>query len=223
MKDIHASRASYLVARLIAEGEHENQDFKFTVNDPRKIARTVSAFANHTGGRLLIGVNDNGQPRGVRSEEDIYVVEAAAQIYCDPPCTPTFTAYRVDGGATIIRADIEAAARRPVRVIEADGTRHAYFRVADENILAHPLMVRAWTAAEKADGTVFTLNAERSALLTLLDDGPILPEQAALRLEMSRRTFETVVVDLAALGIVDFKFINRHFHIVRADSEPAGD
>lgn len=220
MKDIHASRASYLVARLIAEGEHENQDFKFTVNDPRKIARTVSAFANHSGGRLLIGVNDNGVPRGVRSEEDIYVVEAAAQMYCTPPCEPTFTAYRVDGGVTVIRADIAPAVHRPVRVIEADGTRHAYFRIADENILAHPLMVRAWTAAEKADGTVFALNAERSALLSLLDDGPITPEQAALRLEMSRRAFETIVVDLAALGIIDFRFINRHFHIVRNDNEP---
>lgn len=220
MKDLHASRATYLISRLVAEGEHENQDFKFTVNDPRKIARSVSAFANHTGGRLLIGVNDNGVPRGVRSEEDIYVVEAAARLYCEPPCEPTFTAYRVDGGATVIRADIASASRRPVCVVEADGSRNAYFRVADENILAHPLMVRAWTAAEtRKDGIVFELNADRSALLALLDNGPVTPEEAVTRLPMSRRTFENVVIDLAVLGIIDFRFINRHFHITRIDGE----
>ncbi len=41
---------------LIAEGEHQQQDFKFEISDARKIAKTLSAFANTDGGRLLIGV-----------------------------------------------------------------------------------------------------------------------------------------------------------------------
>ena len=45
---------------LIAEGEHQQQDFKFEISDARKIAKTLSAFANTDGGRLLIGVKDNG-------------------------------------------------------------------------------------------------------------------------------------------------------------------
>ena len=44
---------------LIAEGEHQQQDFKFEISDARKIAKTLSAFANTDGGRLLIGVKDN--------------------------------------------------------------------------------------------------------------------------------------------------------------------
>ncbi|WP_302323539.1 helix-turn-helix domain-containing protein, partial [Bacteroides caecimuris] len=43
---------------LIAEGEHQQQDFKFEISDARKIAKTLSAFANTDGGRLLIGVKD---------------------------------------------------------------------------------------------------------------------------------------------------------------------
>ena len=31
---------------LIAEGEHQQQDFKFEISDARKIAKTLSAFAN---------------------------------------------------------------------------------------------------------------------------------------------------------------------------------
>ena len=52
---------------LIAEGEHQQQDFKFEISDARKIARTLSAFSNTDGGRLLIGVKDNGKIAGVRS------------------------------------------------------------------------------------------------------------------------------------------------------------
>lgn len=51
--------------QLIAEGEHQQQDFKFEISDARKIARSLSAFSNTDGGRLLIGVKDNGRIAGV--------------------------------------------------------------------------------------------------------------------------------------------------------------
>ena len=63
---------------LIAEGEHQQQDFKFEISDARKIAKSLSAFANTEGGRLLIGVKDNGKIAGIRSDEEKYMMEAAA-------------------------------------------------------------------------------------------------------------------------------------------------
>ena len=69
---------------LIAEGEHQQQDFKFEISDARKIAKTLSAFANTDGGKLLIGVKDNGKIAGVRSDEEQYMIEAAAGLYCSP-------------------------------------------------------------------------------------------------------------------------------------------
>ena len=61
------------IQRLISEGEHVHQDFKFEISDARKIAKSISAFANTEGGRLLVGVKDNGKIAGVRSEEEIYM------------------------------------------------------------------------------------------------------------------------------------------------------
>ena len=52
----------YLLS-LIREGEHQQQDFKYRVADACKLAKSVSAFANTDGGRLLIGVRDDGIPR----------------------------------------------------------------------------------------------------------------------------------------------------------------
>ena len=70
------------IQQLVAEGEHVHQDFKFAITDARKIARSLSAFANTEGGRLLIGVKDNGKIAGIRSEEELYMIEAAATMYC---------------------------------------------------------------------------------------------------------------------------------------------
>ena len=64
----------YLLS-LIREGEHQQQDFKYRVADACKLAKTVSAFANTDGGRLLIGVRDDGHLSGVRSEEEIYMMQ----------------------------------------------------------------------------------------------------------------------------------------------------
>jgi len=44
--------------RLIDEGEHQCLDFKFRIDSSLKIAKTLSAFANSDGGKLLIGVKD---------------------------------------------------------------------------------------------------------------------------------------------------------------------
>lgn len=173
MKDIPSQRGAALLRRWIAEGEHSRQDFKFMISDARKIARSISAFANREGGRLLIGVKDNGSIAGVRNEEDIYVVEQAAQIYCSPAQDVEFTAYSVDATTHVICASIARAQQRPVEVLEADGIRRAYYRIADENIAAHPLMVRAWRRRSENDSPLlFSLSESEAELLDLLDSRP---------------------------------------------------
>ena len=47
---------SQYIHDLTAQGEHRQQDFKYEITDAGKLARSVSAFANTVGGRLLIGV-----------------------------------------------------------------------------------------------------------------------------------------------------------------------
>jgi len=49
------------IYKLIAQGEHQQQDFKYCISDSRKIARSLVAFANTDGGRLLVGVKDNAK------------------------------------------------------------------------------------------------------------------------------------------------------------------
>ena len=71
------------IRELIAEGENQKLDFKYCVSDSRKIARTLSAFANTDGGRLLIGVRDNGSIAGIRSDEEIYMVDTCL-LYTSP-------------------------------------------------------------------------------------------------------------------------------------------
>lgn len=216
MKDLKAIRGSYYIAGLIAEGEHEHQDFKYAISDARKIARSISAFANNDGGRLLIGVKDNGVVAGVRNEEDIFVVEQAAQLYCRPEMELKFTAFRVDGGLTVIRAEIEAAPdRRPVMAQEPDGHWRAYYRVADENIAAPDLMVRSWREASESRLLRLT-EAERSAMDLLERRGFITSETLQAEATISAATADDIIVGLHSMGLIKWDYNGGKFRLVRS-------
>lgn len=213
MKDIKGIKGKYYIARLIEEGEHENQDFKFAISDARKIARSLSAFANHSGGRLLIGVKDNGVVAGVRNEEDIFLVEHAAERYCVPPQSLRITAYIAEGGVKVVKVEIDAATSRPVMVDEGGGVLKAYYRVADENIAAPALMLRAWEARESSSGMLFTPDGNESSLLSMAADGGVTLQQFMLAAHLSRERAEDIVVKLHCAGLIDFSYDGEKFLI----------
>ena len=218
MKDLKGIKGRYYIARLIEEGEHEHQDFKFAISDARKIARSISAFANRDGGRLLVGVKDNGVVAGVRNEEDIFVIEQAAEMYCRPPQEIRVTAFKAEDEKTVLRIEIDRAQRRPVLVMEADGSAHAYYRVKDENISATPLMVRAWEAASsETEGVLISLSESESRLAGMLAEGPVTLEEFMLAAKVSRSTAEDIVVRLHTMNLLDFVYNGKTFLLSRME------
>lgn len=219
MKDLKGIRGHFYITSLIEEGEHEYQDFKFAISDARKIARSISAFANNDGGRLLVGVKDNGVIAGVRNEEDIYVIEQAAEMYCRPAQKIGVTAFRTEGDRIVLRIEIGRAARRPVVVTEADGSRRAYYRVKDENIVAPELMVCAWKARAESDGCVISLSDSERRLISMMDERPVLLEEFMLAAHVSQASAEDTVVRLHAMNLLDFTYDGKTFRL----TAPAAD
>lgn len=214
MKDIKAIKGNFYIQRLIEEGEHEHQDFKFSISDARKIARSVSAFANNDGGRLLIGVKDNGNIAGVRNEEDIYVVEQAAQMYCRPAQNVEFTAYKTEGGAIVICAEIARATHRPIQAQDSDGSWSTYYRVKDENIVAPNLMVRAWRQKEAQEGSLLSFSETESVLINYLkENGNATIEEFMKIARISRHSAEEIITKLYAINVIDFTYTGTTFKI----------
>jgi len=220
MKDIKAIRGKFYIHSLIQEGEHEHQDFKFAVTDAAKIAHSISAFANNDGGRLLIGVKDNGHIAGVRSEEDIFVIEQAAEMYCYPPQRIEVSAFAVDVGTVVVRVEIPKAKSRPVMSREADGMWTAYYRVKDENIVANPVMVKAWRHRSQGREVVFSLTEAESSLLSYLDEWGMTTVEDYMRgAHISRPLAEDIIINLYAAGVIDFVYSGSEFKIVSVEAD----
>ena len=118
---------SRFIYKLIAEGEHQQQDFKFCINDSKKIAKSLVAFANTDGGRLLIGVKDNGKIAGISSDEEFYMIEAAAKIYSKPQINFTTRQWKVDG-KTVLEIGVEPGNKKPHFAKDENGKWLAYVR-----------------------------------------------------------------------------------------------
>ena len=195
------------ILSLIAEGEHEHQDFKYQISDARKIARSISAFANHNGGRLLIGVKDNGAIVGVSSDEEMYMIDQAAQMYCQPPQSVQFTLYRVEG-KSVLKVDIAETLDRPVKAPDEKGEWKAYYRVADENVLASAMHVRLMErdCVDEAPVVVSYSEREQSLLDYLQTHGGITLSGFARLAHCSRSTAEQTVINLCDMGVISLEY-----------------
>lgn len=207
-----AHTSTTYIQSLITQGEHQQQDFKFEISDARKIAKTLSAFANTEGGRLLIGVKDNGKIAGIRSDEEQYMIEAAAQLYCQPLINYTMQTFQVEG-RNVLMVQVEKSIKKPVYAEDEKGKWLAYLRINDENILATPVHLRVWQQCNNPKGELITYTEREQLLLNLLEDNRLLGLNQYCRLAcLSRRSAERLLAKLIRFGIVEPVFEGHKFY-----------
>lgn len=198
----------YLLS-LIREGEHQQQDFKYRVSDACKLAKSVSAFANTDGGRLLIGVRDDGHLAGVRSEEEIFMMHQAAYKFCKPEPSIKFDTFHVDG-RTIVIATVPPSDKRPVCAQNDEGRMRAYIRIKDENIVATPVHLALWRESQKPQGSVLTYNDNIKKLLNVMEGSQTLNQIVRLS-KLPRYKVITLLARLIRFGTARWEYTNQQF------------
>ena len=90
----------------IQSGEGKNVEFKEELPGSQAIAKTVIAFSNTAGGKLIIGVNDQGNVTGLKSDVDIFELQdqVASVIYdnCYPNILPDIYTTTIDNKVLLV-------------------------------------------------------------------------------------------------------------------------
>lgn len=193
------------IANLISQGEHQRLDFKHSISDSKKIARSLAAFANTSGGTLLIGVKDNGNIAGVNSEEEYYMLEAAAQMYCKPEVKFLITRWDINKKVVlevVVRPDPKNLYKAP----DKNGKWKVFFRVDDENIVATPLQVKVWNALRYKKPVHIKLSQKDELLIKYLNQHKkITIDQYCKVGFMPYREAENSLINLTAIGVLELK------------------
>ena len=178
------------------------QDFKYCISDSRKIARSLVAFANTDGGRLLIGVKDNGRIAGVRSEEEYYMVESAAKMYSKPPIDFTTKQHHIEG-KTVLEVVVELSPEKPHFARDDDGKWWAYFRKDDENRLANKIMIEVWKRQKSPDGILINYSDDEKILLDYLAANEEISVSKYSRIaHLTYKKAEEIIINFRTLNIL---------------------
>lgn len=188
--------------KLIEEGEHQQQDFKYCINDSKKIAKSLVAFANTDGGRLLIGVKDNGKIVGISTDEEFYMVEAAAKIYSNPPINFSTKQWHSEG-KTVLEISIEPSIEKPHYAKDQSGKWLAYIRKNDENILAHKIQLVVWNKQNSPKGICFTYSDDEKFLIQYLQENERITFSKFMRLaQISRHKAQEILSNFIIMDII---------------------
>jgi predicted HTH transcriptional regulator len=198
----------HYIHKLIEEGEHQQQDFKFAITDAKKIARSLTAFANTDGGRLLIGVKDNGVIAGVRSEEELHMIDAAMQMYTRPKIRCKAKTWIVEG-KTVVEVIVEKGNNKPYSAPNENGKWTVYIRQNDNNILANKLLVKSWRKKKSPLGMFIELEREHNILIDYLKEHEhITISKFCRKASINLKHAEDIIVDLLTIDLIDYENVD---------------
>lgn len=191
------------IKRLILEGENVSLDFKKTISSSQKIAKTLVAFANNRGGRLLIGVADDGSIKGVKAEdEEKYMITKAAHIYCKPALEPKFEEIYVDDKLILI-AEIDKSNLKPHYAMDENNKWWVYFRVKDKSVLASKIIVDVLKESNNETGQLISYSDQEKKLLTYLEEhGRITLKEYSKLTRSAYKKAQKIIVSLILTGVL---------------------
>ena len=180
-------------------------DFKYCISDPRKIAKSLSAFSNSAGGKLLIGVRDNGSLAGVSSDEEFYMIDAAARLYCDPEVVVGTRTHTING-KNILEIDVPRRGKIPVKAKDEDGRWKAYFRQKDQNFMADRVIMQVWRRRSNSRGLLLRFEEKENLLLNYLRGGEkITVSEFRALAGINTKTAEKILSDFILCGIIIYE------------------
>lgn len=210
---------SNYIKRLIETGEDQHLDFKFEINDSRKIARTLVAFSNTEGGILLIGVKDNGKIAGIRSEEEYHMVEAAAQMFCKPVVEFHARQWEIDN-KVILEITVPKSNSIPHLAKSEDNRWLAYIRKDDENILANSVLMKVWNRKNRKYGTFLSYRENEKWLLNYLSNHTHISISSFCRFtSLPRNKAEIILVNLIIMEVIKMDYMETGFVYKLTNSE----
>lgn len=191
------------IKKMIFDGEGVKLDFKKTITSCEKIAKTLVAYANNKGGRLLIGVADDGTITGVKQEdEEKYMITKAAHFYCKPALEPRFEEVYVEDKLVLV-VEIGHSDLKPHYALGEDGKWWVYIRVKDKSILASKVVVDVIKNASREEGVLIEYSTNEKVLLEYLQSHHrITVNEFCALLKINRRKAQRILVNLLLSGVI---------------------
>lgn len=127
------------VNELLSKDEGDQLEFKQQISSPEKIAKTLAAMSNSTGGIILIGVSDQRKIIGIDPEEERYMIASANEHFCIPKVSLELYPIRIDPEKAfeeenyVLLVQVHASLGPKIFVKLKDGSTKSFVRIGKES------------------------------------------------------------------------------------------
>jgi len=191
------------IKELIRNGEDSKVEFKKTLSQLEKIAKTLVSFANSKGGTVLIGIQDDKQVIGVSdTEEELYMLDKAASFYARPEVKYSITEEDLYGKKVLV-VEVPESLKKPHRSLSAHGEWHLYVRSGNQCLIATPLVARSLEMEKEGREKVSAGKSTNNelALFRFLDEKrKITLKEYAKLINVSKRRAYRILMELTLSG-----------------------
>lgn len=187
--------------QLVELGEGTNLEFKRRVPQPERIAKEIVALANTHGGRIVLGVDDDGRLTGIdHASEEQFLLRQAVETHCRPPVEYRTERVVMEPRTDVLVVTIPESNTKPHYVVTNNGAEDvgegaAYIRVEARSMEASPDTVSELENQDERAGVTFEFGETESLLMRYLDDyGRISVSQLAQLADISpQRASQTLL------------------------------
>lgn len=198
------SQMDYLDVKNLAQtGEGTYLEFKRTIPSAKKIAREIAAFANTSGGTLLIGVDDDKSLIGVEGyQEEEFLLNQAANKLCNPKVDITIEIVHF-GERDLLVIKVPESKQKPVFVRSEKGSR-VYVRDKDQNKVASRERVQVLKNKHSEKGVTFEYGPKEQKLFRYLNEyGEITVSKFSHLIDSDEQKASGILVNLVSAGILN--------------------
>lgn len=191
--------------QLVALGEGVHLEFKRRVPRPTRIAKELIALANTHGGRILLGIEDNGSILGVDdAAEEEFLLHQAAQKHCQPPVSYSTERVVIAPRRDVLLVQVPESHDKPHQLVRGpDTVGTTYIRVNERSMEADPASVRLMRRERPGASVTLQFGENESLLMRYLDDyGRITVEQFAQLANISLYRASQTLVHMAEADVL---------------------
>lgn len=194
--------------QLVSLGEGISLEFKRRVPRAERIAKEVIALANTHGGRILLGVDDDGAIVGVDDAgEEEFVLHRAVDTHVVPPVTYHTERLPIAGRRDVILVTVPESGDKPHHLVDppevAQGDGTAYVRVEEMSVEASPESVAMMREEANGAGVTFQFGDNESLLMRYLEDyGRVTVAQFARMADLPAQEASQTLLRLARANVL---------------------
>ena len=179
-------------------GEGTQLEYKRTLSSAYRIARTLAAFANTSGGTLLIGVADDRRVLGIASEyQEMQKIERATDFLIEPPLIVSYETL-VHDGKKVLLINVPASDEKPHTALDEQGNRTIYVRQRDKSVPTNRLTYDG----EAVDQKLLQTPTVKTLLQYLRKNDHITAAKLAKLVNISDYRAGKLLHDLTAQGVL---------------------